>query len=211
MGWFAYSRFDQWLGQFALITFAESTQWLAWLLPLLRTIFIVAMLFVAAFTFNMVANVISAPFNGPLAERVEARLTGNQPPVGLPLTQLIISMPGTILHEIGKWIYLARWLILIAILSFIPLIQLAAPLLAVFFGAWVLALEYLDYPMGNHQIKFRDVRGHAKKHRVPVMSFGAVVMLLSAIPVVNLVVVPIAVVAATVLHVDKMHPLTNDV
>ena len=44
------------------------------------------------------------------------------------------------------------------LLQFVPLLNVVAPVLLFLFGAWMFALEYLDYPMGNHGALFREVR-----------------------------------------------------
>ncbi|MEZ5582290.1 MAG: hypothetical protein R3F37_05475 [Candidatus Competibacteraceae bacterium] len=42
------------------------------------------------------------------------------------------------------------------VLFVIPGVNVIAPLLWLVFGAWMLALQYADYPMGNHGLRFRS-------------------------------------------------------
>ena len=44
------------------------------------------------------------------------------------------------------------------LLFFIPVVNIAAPFIWAAFGAWMLALQYLDYPLGNHGIDFSEQR-----------------------------------------------------
>lgn len=53
-------------------------EWLAWLNWLLWIVFGVSMLFIMAYLFILIANIIAAPFNGLLSERVQVFLTGKE-------------------------------------------------------------------------------------------------------------------------------------
>lgn len=54
--------------------------WLQWLDYLLWPIAVISVLLVFGYFFSTIANWIAAPFNGLLAEQLEARLTGAAPP-----------------------------------------------------------------------------------------------------------------------------------
>ena len=69
----------------------------------------------------------------------------------------------------------------------------------------MLALEYLDYPMGNHQIRFPEVRERARAERLNTLGFGGGVLLSSSVPLLNLFVMPAAVAGATVLYLRTGH------
>ena len=77
------------------------------------------------------------------------------------------------------------------------------PFLLFAFGAWVSALEYLDYPLGNHGARFADVRRQADNRRLGALGLGAPVAFVSAIPLLNLIVMPAAVARATALWLDR--------
>lgn len=54
--------------------------WLQWLSYLLWPLAVISVLLVFGYFFSTIANWIAAPFNGLLAEQLEARLTGATPP-----------------------------------------------------------------------------------------------------------------------------------
>jgi CysZ protein len=54
--------------------------WLQWLNYLLWPVVVISVLLVFGYFFSTIANWIAAPFNGLLAEQLEARLTGATPP-----------------------------------------------------------------------------------------------------------------------------------
>jgi CysZ protein len=64
-------------------------------------------------------------------------------------------------------------------------------------------IQYLDYPMDNHQLSFTDVKNTSKENRLCSLGFGAIIMLITVIPLANLVIMPIAVCGATSLWVKQ--------
>ncbi len=156
-----------------------------------------------AWFYTLIANIVAAPFNGLLSERVEAHLTGREIPPGGDFLALYLEVPRALASEAAKLWYLFSRFVPLFLIGFIPGLNLIAPLLLFVFGAWVFALEYLEYPMGNRGMRFRDVRRSAARHRTTSLSFGAVVAMASSIPIINLIVMPAAVAGATALWLDR--------
>ncbi|GAB1440997.1 hypothetical protein MASR2M36_37820 [Providencia sp.] len=99
--------------------------------------------------------------------------------------------------------YLPRALGLL-VLFFIPGIgQTVAPVLWFLFGAWMMSIQYCDYPFDNHRVGFSDMKQALAKERVRNIQFGSVVSLLMMVPFVNLVIMPVAVCGATLMWVDR--------
>ena len=90
------------------------------------------------------------------------------------------------------------------ILFLIPGINIAAPFLWLAFNAWYLALEYTDYPMGNHGILFRKQHTQLKRMRLNAMGFSGGVLAMMAIPGINFLAMPAAVAGATVLWTREL-------
>ncbi len=212
LGWLLFGALFNWMESWAFFErFGE-----VWLVEKLQQIlqFVVgAILSVVLFyAFTLLANIIGAPFNSLLSERVEQHLTGNSPSSDPTFTYLVKSIPTTLRSELSKLIYLALWSIPLLIISFIPVINIGAPFLIFAFGAWMFALEYIDYPMGNHGHFFKQVKIRLRERRSTALGFGTIVALFSMIPIVNLVIMPIAVAGATALYVDRLsidHPHSN--
>jgi len=75
------------------------------------------------------------------------------------------------------------------------------------FAAWVIAIEYLEYPLGNRGMSFPQVRQLVAAHRNVAMGFGSGVIMLTMIPGVNFIVMPVAVSGATRMYLDRFqHP-----
>jgi CysZ protein len=81
--------------------------------------------------------------------------------------------------------------------------QTVAPFLWFIFTAWMLAIQYADYPFDNHKIKFDDMRNNLKQKQGKSYSFGALVSVFTTIPILNLIVMPVAVCGATAMWVAE--------
>jgi CysZ protein len=93
----------------------------------------------------------------------------------------------------------------VLILSFIPAANAAAPFLWFLLGAWMMSLQFVDYPMDNHQQSFKATCVVATAdRRLSSLGFGGVVAVCAGIPIVNFFVVPAAVVGATILYVEEL-------
>ncbi len=68
----------------------------------------------------------------------------------------------------------------------------------------MLAISYVDYPMGNHGLTFPEQRRQLGQRRYLALGFGGAVMCALAIPVVNFLVIPAAVAGATILWVERL-------
>lgn len=171
--------------------------WVIW--PL----FVLLLAIIVFFSFSIIANILAAPFNGVLAEMVEKHVAGTTPPA-MPWARIIKDSPRMIFNEFRKIAYLLLWVIPLLILSWIPGLNLFAPALWLLFSSWTLALDYHDYPMGNHLLDFKQQRQALRQHRGLALGFGGATMLATMIPIVNFLVIPAAVAGATVLYLENL-------
>ncbi|MBK4715533.1 MULTISPECIES: sulfate transporter CysZ [Tenebrionibacter/Tenebrionicola group] len=196
--WWLFTRMESWIARLMAIT----PDWLQWLSYLIWPLAVVSLLLVFGYFFSTLANWIAAPFNGLLAEQLEARLTGAAPP-DTGVVDLIKDLPRILKREWQKlaW-YLPRALVLLA-LFFIPGFgQTAAPVVWFLFSAWMLAIQYCDYPFDNHKVPFTEMRVALRERKFINMQFGALTSLFTMIPILNLVIMPVAVCGATAMWVD---------
>ena len=177
----------------------EWLQWLAWIIWLLFAILALA---IYAFTFTILANLIGSPFYGVIAKRVIAAEAANN---SIVLTEegLISGACNSVVRELQLIRYfLPRTLVIgiaTVILSFIPVANLLAPIIAGTWAAWCLCLQYLDYAADSQGVTFLELREKVSGNRLNSMGFGASAMLASAIPLLNLLMLPASVVAGSLL------------
>lgn len=179
-------------------------QWLQWLDWLVGAIVFVAAVVLSFFAVSLVANLVASPFNEVLAERVEHHLTGHKPP--RQASTLLGGLGVAVMHELRKLGYFAVRAAPLLLLYLIPVVNAVAPLLWLLFSAWMMAVEYLDYPMGNHGLDFHAQRRALSANRLTAVGFGGAVLTLTAIPVINFIIMPAAVAGASVMWVEKLSP-----
>jgi CysZ protein len=196
IAWGGYELFS-----FLLDKYLPEDGWLSWLRWLIWPLLALTGVLITFYTFTTIANLIASPFNGLLAERVEILLTGKSPEA--PGGGVIKDLLPAIFSELRKINYFIWRAIPLLILFVIPVVQIAAPFLWLLFSAWFLALEYADYPMGNSGLKFEEELTSLRKMRMNGLGFGGAATALMAVPILNFVVMPAAVIGATVMWVEQ--------
>ncbi|OTQ27591.1 sulfate transporter CysZ [Gilliamella apicola] len=177
--------------------------WLNWLGYIMVFIIILILVILFCYFFSTVTNFIAAPFNGILAEQVEAQLTG-MPAPDTTWISLIKDLPRILSRELQKLGHYLLWAIPILLTYFIPVIgQTVTPVVWFLFTAWQINIQYADYPFDNHKIKFHRMRALLKQNKVDNLMFGSLVSFFTMVPLLNLIVMPIAVCGATAMWVDR--------
>ena len=178
--------------------------WFGWIRWLVIPIFFIAALLIVFFTFGIIANLIGSPFNSLLAAAVEKHLTGSLPESNSSWKAVLISIIPIMLAELKKTAYYLLITIPFLILFIIPVINIIAPFLWIWMLAWVMAVQYTDYPISNHNISFSELRKSLKQRRFMTFGFGGSVMLAMSVPILNFFVMPVAVAGATAMAVEKL-------
>jgi len=187
--------------------------WLDWLRYLLWPLFVLTAVLLVFYTFSLLTNLLAAPFNGLLAEAVEKHLTGQPLDEVGGWQELLKDILPSLFSELRKLLYFLLRAIPLGILFLVPGINLAAPFLWGLFSAWMLAVEYIDYPMGNHQLHFAAQRQRLRRRRMLSLGFGGGSLLMTLIPVANFFAMPASVAGATAMwvreHREDIHPAAS--
>lgn len=174
-------------------------EWMSWLSTVIWPVAVLFILVMFSFIFSSVANWIAAPFNGLLSEKMEALLTNEQPPSG-DAFDIIKDIPRTLSREWCKFrYYLPRAIGFFLLYWIIPVV---GQIVWFLFLAWMMAVQYKDYPFDNHKINFDVMKRELQDRKGLSYSFGITTALFSMLPIVNLVVMPVAICGATALWVD---------
>ena len=194
LGYNQFYPFVEWMMSY-VPGFLDFIEWIIW------SFFGLLAAVTVFFAFTPVANIIAAPFNALMSEKIEVMLTGKTIASDSSFMAMAISSIGS---QLGKLIYILIWALGLFLISLIPLVNFIAPVLWVVFGSWLLSLEYLDYPMGNHDIGFAKQKDTLRQRRGLSLGFGGSVMIMTSIPIVNFFAMPVAVAGATVLWVEQL-------
>lgn len=184
-------------------------QWLpdymSWLTNVLWPVALLFLIFMFSFIFSSVANWLAAPFNGLLSEKMEelllARRNGRLTiATSGSVAAVINDIPRTLSREWCKFTYyLPRALGFFLLYWIIPVV---GQVLWFLFLAWMMAVQYKDYPFDNHKISFNEMKRDLTANKGLSYSFGMTTAIFSMIPLVNLVVMPVAICGATALWID---------
>ncbi|CAM3902752.1 sulfate transporter CysZ [Vreelandella rituensis] len=199
---YVITHFGGWLGGWMAMVPA----WLDWLSWLIWPLFVLSLVVVVFFTFTLVTHFIAAPFYGFLAAKVEIQATGRQPLDDRGLARTAVDAVGRELVKLG---YILPRAVLLFIISWIPGLNLFAPLLWALFSAWVMAITYLDYPMDNNKVTFAEMRKRLNGRWWQSLSYGGLVTLITWLPLANLFLIPGAV-AGAVLMWDRHYREQRD-
>ncbi|KQA24084.1 sulfate transporter CysZ [Vibrio metoecus] len=196
--YYLFSHLDSWITQWM----GQLPSFLAWLSYVLWPLLILTILATFSYFFSTLANFIASPFNGLLAEKVEMHLSGES--VGEEgIVALIKDVPRILSREWRKLLYVLPKALGLFLLLLIPALgQTLGPLAWFIFTAWMLAVQYCDYPFDNHKVAFHDMRNTLKQNQSKAYGFGALVAFFTSIPIVNLFIVPVAVCGATAMWVE---------
>lgn len=142
---------------------------------------------------TQVANLLAAPFNQRLAMRVEAMLGNDLTVVERPLWQEAML---TLRGEWRRFRHFLFWALALLVLSFVPLLNLLAPIGWLLLGAWLMALQYLDYPLGLRGHDFPAQRSLLGRQLGFSLGFGFSAQLMHLLPGPNLMAMPSCVAGA---------------
>lgn len=195
--WFGYAQFAPLVESVMSYVpgFLDFLRWIIWLFVTVITAIVVF------FTFTPIANIVAAPFNALMSEKIETMLTGKAPEGNSSFVEMALS---SMASQFRKLLYILLWSAGLLLVSLIPVINFAAPVLWVVFGSWLLSLEYLDYPMGNHDISFARQKQIVAGRKGLALGFGGATMVLTTVPLLNFIVMPLATAAATLIWVEQL-------
>lgn len=196
---FAVSEFSGWVDTFM----PTLPSWLSFLQYILWPLFVVLVLLMVFFTFTLLANIIAAPFNGFLAEKVEVVVRGEDHFPPFSVAELTAMVPRTLSREMRKLAYFLPRAIALLILSFIPVANLVAAPLWLLFGVWMMAVQYIDYPADNNKMSWQDMLAWLREKRWQSLSFGGITYLALLVPGLNILMMPAAVAGATLFWVRE--------
>ncbi len=197
--YFAGHAFSQWVDHLM----PTLPSWLSFLNYILWPLFVALVVLMVFFCFTLVANIVAAPFNSFLAEKVEIVVRGKDDFPPFKWSELASEVPRTVSREMRKLGYFLPRTLALFVLSLIPVVNVVAAPLWLLFGVWMMAIQYIDYPADNHKMSWPDMLAWLRQKRWQSLGFGGIVYLVLLIPVVNLLMMPAAVAGATLFWVRE--------
>ena len=152
--------------------------------------------------FKHIILALSAPFMGPISEKIEIHLTGNQQtPRPASFFELLVRGLRISIRNLTRELILS---IPILIVGFFPVIGLSSALLLFIMQAYFAGFGNMDYTLERH-FDYKNSVQFVKNHRGLAIGNGIVFMAFLLIPVIGVILVlPLSVTAATVATVKQM-------
>ena len=170
--------------------------WLSWLEVLLAPLLYLLAILIGAWSFALLAVLIASPFLGAFSLALERIRFGSAPAL---TTGLWTDVSRSIARELRKLGYYLPRLLVVFLLTLIPVVNLASPAIWLLFGAWTMAVQFVDYPTENRQEPFSATLAKLHANRGAALAFGACATAVLAIPLLNFLLIPVAVAGGTLL------------
>jgi CysZ protein len=169
-----------------------------WILAVLVTAVVVF------FSFTVVGNLISSPFNDLLSEKTERLLTGTRDDSFFSLKTFWQDALRTLIVEVKKISVFVVMMLFLLLLNLIPGIgSIIYSVLAIMLTLFFLVVEYMGYVFSRKRMNFGDQRRYIFSRRTTMLGFGIGVLALLMIPFLQFVCIPLAVVSATRLWCEN--------
>lgn len=175
---------------------AATPAWLDWLGHLVAALLYVLGLIVAGWLVGLVAVLVASPFLGALSARAEQEQFGTAPSYAPSVVEAVSQ---AFRREARKLRYHLPRLAGVFLLTLVPVVNVAAPVFWFVFGAWMLAVQFVDYAAENRGLDFAETLAVLRANRAAALGFGAIAGALLAIPFAALVVIPAAVCGGALL------------
>jgi CysZ protein len=171
-------------------------EWLSWLDLILTPLLYISGVLGGTWLFGLLAVLIASPFLGAFSMALERIRFGDAPAVN---SQIWTDISMSLVREGRKILYHLPRLLLVFLLTLIPVINLAAPAIWLLFGAWTMAVQFVDYPTENRQQPFQQTLDKLKANRTAALAFGLCATGALMIPLLNFLLIPVAVAGGTIL------------
>jgi CysZ protein len=162
------------------------------------------------FSFTVVGNLIAAPFNELLSERTEELLLGKSCEEAFSFGTFFRDMGRSWLTQLKKLTVFAVAMLILLLLNLLPFVGslfygILSFVLTLFFLGW----EYLGYVQERKRASFKQQKQYLLQRKSLISGFSCGVLLLLAIPFLQLLCIPLAVIGATLLWCEDFagHPL----
>ena len=171
--------------------------WLSFLVSFAEFVLTLIMLQFYFSLFKFLWLIIGSPVFAYLSEKTEAILEGRDFPFSV--AQLLKDMVRGIKLALRNTIWQTVYIIAVMLLSLVPLVGWAAPLLGLFIECYYYGFSMLDYSAERHKMSAGQSIEFISQHKGLAIGNGMVFYLMHIVPIIGWVLAPAyAVVAATI-------------
>ena len=158
-----------------------------------------AIVFVLGWSFAWLFLALTSPFQDFISAAVEKETRGSAgaEPAGFR------GFLRSIFKSLMQSVVLSLFTLLFLVVGLVPLV---GPVLLFLWSASVMGYSFVAIPSGRLALRLRDRLAFARRHRGAVLGLGVAITLISMVPLVNVLCMPVFVVAGTLLFLDGDTP-----
>lgn len=193
----------QWIAQLD----SSLPNWAAWLDNFLQVVLAVTLFVVTGFLLVQFGTILGAPWYGQLSETIEKLRIGQLPTGQMSLGRIFEDIGRVLAFQFKKLALAAVFGLPLLVLNFFPPVgTLIASTGAIALGAVLVSLDFLDPPLERRRLRFRTKLSLLVRTLPASASFSLVCLGLVSIPFLNLLTVPLCVIAGTLFSCDYALP-----
>lgn len=172
-------------------------EWLSFLRWIMWVLAVLMMALVFGVSFTTVTLLIGAPFYVVLTRRAMMLVSVEPfPTASTGFTAIVQETVSAVLRELSKIRRFIPWVLLALVVSFVPIINVMAPIVWLLVNSWIFAFQFVDYPIDARQRPITETREWLTEHRAAAFGVGAGVALCASVPFLNVVAFPAAIIGA---------------
>jgi CysZ protein len=220
-GWEVVNRWSSglpsWMNQWVTTLPEQVNRWLLWLPAtatfiddVLRWLLAIVLLVTIGVLIVQFGAILGAPWYGNLAEQTERLRLGQLPEAKLSFGRAIQDIGRAIGFQAKKLFLMVGSGILFLGVGLVPGMTPIVSLGWIALGSILVCLDFLDPPLERRRFKFRQKLAWLGRTFPASASFGWVCLILVSIPLLNLLVVPLCVIAGTLFCCDRILPYANN-
>ncbi|AFY75439.1 uncharacterized protein involved in cysteine biosynthesis (plasmid) [Synechococcus sp. PCC 7502] len=181
--------------------------WLTVLSGILHFVFGLGILILVGLLIVQIGVILGSPWYGQLAEQIEKLKINNLP------TEETFSFGRTISDVFRALLFEVKKLALIAICSFLtfvlsiaiaPVAPVIAGIVGIILSTILMCLDFLDPALERRRLSFRNKLGWIIRSAPASIGFGLGCVVLTSIPILNFLTVPLCMVAGTLFFCDRI-------
>ncbi|MCE9609149.1 MAG: EI24 domain-containing protein [Chthoniobacter sp.] len=169
--------------------------WLASLRTVLDVLGAAVVIVLLGLSFSWVFLALASPFQDFISAAVEREVRGSAVPDPAGISGFLRSL----LQSLVQAVVLTFFSLIFLLLAFFPVV---GPILFFVWSAFALGYSFVSVHSGRTGQTFAERRAFARRHLGAVMGLGSIVAATALIPLANVLLMPIFVVAGTLLHLD---------
>lgn len=156
---------------------------------ILAAVISVLLFLLVNWTFVLTISIIASPFNDMLSSRIEKSHKGEETEgISETFSNIFSKILYVITNEIKKISFIFIMSVIAFIIGYIPLLM---PI-SLFVTVVLLAVSFIDYSWSRHDIKFSSCINDLRKNILGYGLGGAFFFVLVSVPIINLIVSPLA-------------------